>query len=522
MQKPNLDSGEAPQTVWDDSKFDLVRKRYDTAKKTHDLWKPTWEECYDYALPNRQSFSGNQTKGSKRTDRIFDSTAPTSLHEFASRLQAGLTPTFARWSKLKSGKRMSKQLAEKLQDWFDETTELVFDVLHSSNFDSQAHEAYMELGIGTASIIADEDPLEIVRFQAVPLSQIMLDAGPYNQVDGRFRTRKLTAREIQGEWPDAKLPQTILDKIKKGDDGEIEVREATVTDWRAKDSETAVAYSWLDSPRCLLGRSVFKGAGAMPWINARWSVAAGEVYGRGPLLTCLPDVKVANAVVQLVLENGEMQMVGLWQADDDGVINPSQIRLVPGTIIPKSPGSNGLQPLQSGGRFDVSQLILGDLRASIKRALYDEGLGPPTGTPMSATEVSERMQDLYRRMGSAYGRLQRELVQPVIRRTIYLLKKRGMIKLPPASHDLIDIRSESPLSSAQNQQDVLRFQQYAGTIVNTFGPERAMLILNSQRTAEWLRSQHGMRADLNNTPEEQQQLIGQLQQAMQGLGAGGK
>ena len=125
-----------------------------------------------------------------------------------------------------------------------------------------------------------------------------------------------------------------------------------------------------------------------------------------------------------------MAISGIYQMEDDGVINPDTINLVPGTIIPKAMGSAGLQPIQAAGSFDVAQLVLGDMRNNIKRALYNDMLGDPNRTPASATEVAERMADLSRRIGSAFGRLQVELVQPVLQRVIYILKKQGRIEVP--------------------------------------------------------------------------------------------
>ena len=55
-----------------------------------------------------------------------------------------------------------------------------------------------------------------------------------------------------------------------------------------------------------------------------------------------------------------------------------------------------------------------------------ETLGRPEGTPMSATEVAERMSDLSRQIGSSFGRLQSELItHSLLRRIIRILTKRG-------------------------------------------------------------------------------------------------
>ena len=83
-------------------------------------------------------------------------------------------------------------------------------------------------------------------------------------------------------------------------------------------------------------------------------------------------------------------------------------------LIPVAPGSKGLIPIAAASNFDVAQLILQDMRANIKKALYMEALGRPEGTPMTATEVSERMADLSRQIGSSFGRLQSELLKPSV------------------------------------------------------------------------------------------------------------
>ncbi len=498
-----------------DDFLDRIRKRYESAKREHDLFRRLWEDAYQYALPARTKFTGS-TQGENRAADIFDATAVVSLHEFASRLQSGLTPTFSRWTRLRPGQDIPEAQRDDIDKQLDGITEEVFAVLHRSNFDSQAHEAYMELGVGTGTLLADEDPDDFIRFQAVPLTQLMLDRGAGGTIDGRFRRRDMTARELKGEYPKATLPQNVEQCFAQNRDDKFEVRDATFkVNPQARFEEKYRYLCWLENPKTILADEEYEGPGSCPWINFRWSVAAGETYGRGPLLNCLPDIKVANALVQFTLMNAEMATVGLWQAADDGVITPSLIRLTPGAIIPKAPGSMGLQPLAPAARFDVANLILGDLRNNIKTALYHDTLGPPTGTPMSATEVSERMQDLYRRMGSAYGRLQRELVQPVVRRVLYILRKKGRIKVPSLNGRVIEIRAESPLSSAQNQQDVMRFQGFASTLAQTFGPQQVIAVLNGARTAQWLRSQYGLDASLVNNEEEMQQVLAMMANAAQ-------
>ena len=82
--------------------------RYNHAKAIKDLWTSTFEECYEFALPQRESFY-TESIGRRRTDRIFDETAVVGVQEFASRLQAGIVPNYARWADFVAGSEIPKE-----------------------------------------------------------------------------------------------------------------------------------------------------------------------------------------------------------------------------------------------------------------------------------------------------------------------------------------------------------------------------------------------------------------------------
>ena len=81
--------------------------RYRKAKAFRENWVPLFEECYEYALPQRESFYYEEA-GQRRDDKIFDETAVVGVQEFASRLQSGLVPNFARWADLVAGSEVPK------------------------------------------------------------------------------------------------------------------------------------------------------------------------------------------------------------------------------------------------------------------------------------------------------------------------------------------------------------------------------------------------------------------------------
>ena len=97
-----------PQVNYLDPPVKQLLKRYEHGKSVKDQWNSIFEECYEYALPQRESFYG-ENPGRKRTDRIFDETAVVGVQEFASRLQAGIVPNYARWADFVAGSEIPKE-----------------------------------------------------------------------------------------------------------------------------------------------------------------------------------------------------------------------------------------------------------------------------------------------------------------------------------------------------------------------------------------------------------------------------
>ena len=188
---------------------------------------------------------------------------------------------------------------------------------------------------------------------------------------------------------------------------------------------------------------------------------------------------------------------------------------MPGTVIPKAPNSAGLQPIRQAGSMDFGNFVLSDMRTNIKKALYNDMLGSPERTPASATEIAERMADLSRRIGSAFGKLQAEMVQPILQRVVYILKKQGRIELPTLNGSQVKIRSVSPLAQSQANADITAIARWLELIQSQFGPQVTNLLINAEETAAHLAKKYGVPDSLIRDPDERRQIIEQAQQMAQ-------
>jgi len=491
-------------------------KRYETAKAKRTNFVDVFEECYEYALPQRESFY-YEVSGERRDDKIFDETAVVGVQEFASRLQSGLVPNFARWADLTSGSEVPPEQRDMVNNDLDEVTEYVFEVIQNSNFSQEVHESFMDLAVGTGVLCIEEgDAINPIRFSAIPLPHVILDTGPDDNIDHVFRERKnIRFDQLDILYPRGEFDQQVLNMITNGKDSTTTVLEVVCKDYSKRNESAYLHYAICMTTNTVLMKREMKGLGSNPFVCFRWSKCAGEVYGRGPLFNALSAIKTTNLTVELILENAQMSISGIYQMEDDGVVNVDTINLVPGTIIPKAMGSAGLQPINAAGSFDVAQLVLNDMRNNIKRALYNDMLGDPNRTPASATEVAERMADLSRRIGAAFGRLQVELVQPVLQRVIYILKKQGRIDLPTVNGREVKIKSVSPLAQAQANQDITAVSRFLELAQNAFGPELMNLLINSEETAVYLAKKFGVPDSLIRDPAEREQIVAMMQQMQQ-------
>jgi hypothetical protein len=356
---------------------DSLARRYERAKARRGSWEAHWRDCYAYALPQRDGALDRQAPGAKKTDRLFDSTAPDAVEQLAASLMAELTPPWARWFDLVPGTELTPEQADRIAEPLEEASALLQGHFDNSNIAVEIHQCFLDLvTAGTASLMFEEAELgerSAFRFTAVPVGQTVLEEGAGGSLDVTFRRSELTELQLADRFPDARLPDAARGGEGDGGEARFAVLEAVLPDSLRGFRYAALLQAGDEASGDgeLLAEGRFE---ASPFINFRWMKAPGETYGRSPVMKVLPDVKTANKVVELVLKNATIAVTGIWQADDDGVLNPATVKLVPGTIIPKAVGSTGLTPLQAPGEFDVSQLVLEDVRARIRHGLLADRL----------------------------------------------------------------------------------------------------------------------------------------------------
>ena len=506
-----------------------ILARFQAAEKRKTNWDSTYEEALSYAAPQRESFQTHmrsQSRGGRRDGfgQVFDSTALMAYQKFASNLQMSLVPPFKKWVNFVPGRLIDNPDRPVLAKSLEEIRDAFFTYVHMSNFDTQIAEALLDLGLGTGALLVQKGTYgRPLHFTAVPLSQLYLEEGENGMVGSVFRRHKIPARTITRTWPDAQLDEKLQKIAATKPDDDVEFVEATVparikTTDRKTQKQIEVdgfIYTVVDpkTKHVLLRRE----QRSSPWVVFRYSVFPGEIYGRGPLLLALPDIKTLNKTKELILKNASLAVAGAYTVADDGVININNIRIQPGALIPVASNGGGVNgpsiaPLPRSGDFQVGQILLDELRQSVNDMLFASPFGPVDLPNKTATEIAMRQQELSRHIGSAFGRLQFELLGPLVNRVLHLLEEQGLIDLSHFKVDggVIAIEHVSPLALSQDQAELTNLLRYGETMTQLFGPQLGLALTKPHLFAQKVAQLLGVPHDI--APNEAD--IAALQQAL--------
>ena len=461
-----------------------ILARHDAAISRRRPHESNWRDAYAHVLPAPHEAA-----------TLYDATAADAAEQLAASLLAELTPPWSRWFGLAPAHGHADP-AEAAA--LEETAQTLQAHLDRSNFAVEMHQAFLDLVItGTGIMLVEEAPpgeATALRFTAVPVRTAVLEEGATGRLDTVFREARLSTAEMLRRFPFAEIPAAMQrEAAAEADEAEPAKHRLIEAVWPDGQGHRYAAV--FDAPGLKAPIFVAQGRFAdAPFIAFRWLKAPGEVYGRGPVIKALPDIRTANRVVELVLKNASIAVTGIWQAEDDGVLNPATVQLTPGAIIPKAPGSAGLTPLAAPGDFDVSQLVLNDLRARIRTALLADRLSTLRDQRMTATEVLERSAETARLLGATYGRLQSELLTPLIARSLAILARRGEVPPVLLEQGRVALRYESPLARVQGRADAANTLLFLDA-VSKMGAA-AVAEVDAAAAARWLARTLGAPAEI--------------------------
>ena len=165
------------------------------------------------------------------------------------------------------------------------------------------------------------------------------------------------------------------------------------------------------------------------------------------------------------LHSAELQIGGMWIAEDDGVLNPYTVRIGPRKVISAN-SVDSMKRLDDGTNFQIADYLITNLQGGIRKKLMADQL-PPIGTQqMTATEIHTRVELIRQMLGPMYGRLQSEYLKSILDRCFGLALRSGVLGQPPQElwGRNLSFKFVSPLARSQRMEEVMATEQYVASV----------------------------------------------------------
>ena len=460
------------------SSADEIIKAFDQAKGERQFIETNYRDCFDFVDPIRGtglSEGGNihrdasqiMSEAGRAQTQLYDSTATDAAMLLASATFGGLTPANARWFDVDIASDPENRNA-----WLDESADVVWREIHASNYDSAGFETIFDSVIaGIAPMYIDFDPeTQKLTFEEWPLANTYLASTRADGVvDTIYRRVQLTAAQAVRQYGEEQMHADLLTAHRNNDSKRkfdfVQVIEPRKE--RNKESKQAEDKAFASCHVDVTHRKIVRESGydEFPVAIARWFMIPGSVWATGPVWRALPNIKTLQEAMRILLQNAEMQMSGMWGAVDDGVLNPSTIKIGRRAVIPMAEPGNffGITP---PGNIGIGDAMITMLQGQVRKVMQVENLQIPQDGQRTATEINVRMEITRQILAPIFGRLQSDWLQPLVTRCYGLLGRAG--KLPPLPEDMttakLDVRFISPIARSQRLGEVVAMDRFENSL----------------------------------------------------------
>lgn len=397
--------------------------------------------------------------------------------------------------------------------------------LPSANFISQMLNNYRNLGaFGSQTMFVDGmmdalgQPVPGWRYRSCPQNEVYKAENHQGQIDEVIRWFRLTARQVAQRWGEDSVPEPLRPDLKSGSENlhDFLHRVCPRADYEpGRIDERGKPYaSYYVS---IEGKALMQRGGywCFPYATGRWSVAPGEVEGRGPAAFVLPTLKTLNNQKAALLEAAHLALRPPLLTGDDGLVDTfdrTAGAVNKGGVSPE--GKPLIMPLPSGAipvgveTMQMDQGIINDaFLVSFFQLLYDSA-------KMSPTEVVERVRQIALFLVPCLEPQNDQYLGPLVEREVALAAAQGLLPpLPPElkeAHDHYRVTFCSPIALMARTPQVSGIMQTlagAQAIINISQDPSVLDPLNLSAAVRLMASVNAVPVEVLATPEEEQQKV---------------
>lgn len=422
-----------------------------------------------YLLPGADDILEIRSLGQSRTEYIFDSQPQLAPHSLAANIQGAVTNSAIQWFRLRF-RAEALQEVQAVNQWLEACDKAMLAAYNGSNFYQATHTYYLNLGVfGTAAMLVNKrlgTYGESLHFKTLPTGSYCIAENADGRVDTLFRDLWLTPRQAVQMFEGQVSPEIMQQAHNKQQCDMPQLFVHAVypradREYGKQDNRNMpfVSCYYEDKTKYLNDESGYE---EFPYVVSRWETLSKAPWGYGPGHIALPDVRMLNTLRELHLQQLVMWVRPPLKVLREGILG--NVSLEPGAqnVLNQM---DALAPLDLTGRPDLVQIDQADLRRSIQDIFFVnalQALPPPDASNMTAYEVAQRIEQMQRLMGPAFGRLLAEMLDPLADRVFGLMLRANALPQMPLevllaarqSQGQLDVKYEGPLARSQRAADL--------------------------------------------------------------------
>lgn len=438
---------------------EIILKHYEHLKQLRTDFEKAWEECREYAMPYAPSIYGGTHSQSNRPGTVniknFDSATEIALKNLASVLLSNTTSPTSRWVQFKSPDEAKQDVADIVEDSVSEAFE-------DSNAYAELFSFFKnEAGYGTSALYIGEcNTGADMYFKTLHIGDIVIAEDYMGEVDTLFRETLISLRELVQMFGEESLSDSAKKLYEKNPYDEITVvhgvlprvdsdREMTDEgEYKTEPLSLPYAEFWIEKEKRHL--IIESGYRTFPFMVGRWEKEPGRVYGHGPVMDALADIKQLNRAERSKIEIAEKlnnpPKLFIGGEPDDWDTTPGAKNVI------DDPNAQ-MVDIVTAANFPITANEVHDKRMAVREALYAnqiQGMDRRNEKDMTAREVYAIEQEGLRILGPVSHRNQK-MIEKGLMRVLDILEKHGKL---PKEADIFTLKFVNSISRAQKSDEI--------------------------------------------------------------------
>ncbi len=410
-------------------------------KSARMYWLTSWDQVALYMAPRKGNILTMLTPGFPQTINLYDTTAEGAADIFAAGVVTHIMPAGEKWFRLEP---KSKDASPELKAWLDEISDIAIDKISTGNFYLGAHEDTHDAGLfGSSLMFLEEGKKNLLNFVNIPVGTFAWEEDAEGMIDTVGREWKWTARQAAQKWGKDALGAAQR-QVLEARDPTASSRQFTYVhfvDPRSDANYQGGPVAGLKRPvrscyLCVEDQQVIEEGGyySMPYFGSRLLRSNNEIYGRGPGLSVLPEVKLLNAMERDLLIAVEKNVKPGWLMPDDTSYTPDN-RPDGVTYWDTSNPQGKPEQIQYKNNIDLGEMKTEQKRKRVRSAFFNDMFQMLSNIDeqkreKTAYEVQQMVAEKLILFSPLFARYTVEKLNPLLARVVDICARAGVF--PPA------------------------------------------------------------------------------------------